>query len=627
MPSSESRTVNEDDNISDHMATETNPVKVNKMSSATNKSTHRTRNPTTTATTRTTSRSVGLGSSTSRNRSTDSSHSGPLPSSQSTVERTKPVSSSGTTDVVRNGHQERSLQDDTATVPQTAATLAELQRRLDKAEAAAKRYQRQAQSLQQQLDEVKTDKLNDDNQQDLRNDTARVKQLKLEQDQATQNHKSELKEAVADTKRAETKEPELLNTVSRLEAQLALASNATPKHGSSDVSISSTSAHAESEAHILSLQNQLSLVQTKLAEKEHDSEQVRSLENAIIEIKLANTKLMDENESLQMFIDSGCMGATTDYSQKPTELPFSSFASEIGILSTSNDAQLQSELSTLRDQNKALTQYLNNIVTRILQHGELDGILDKDPDLLKGSELLLAAPEVKAAAPSTVMGQGAAAFTGVLQRTRSMMSTTGRTPSKPPVGQRAETIGGISRTANEHPDTAPRIPLNVRAGQRPLSIVPRRGTSDSAATASCSSTLRGRSPSSKILLSPDIMSPQSMSLPSSNRPPSGTRHASNSTVPTISESEESNTIHDVSKRDSKLSSGRNSIASVDSSPPHSTTSSAGEKISGAIMMGSKPRPLRLVREAAEQDEASRKLANRSSWIGWFNKGPGEKPGP
>lgn len=39
------------------------------------------------------------------------------------------------------------------------------------------------------------------------------------------------------------------------------------------------------------------------------------------------------------------------------------------------------------------------------------------------------------------------------------------------------------------------------------------------------------------------------------------------------------------------------------------------------MMGSKPRPLRLVQESAAQDEkkAGSNL-NRGSWFGWMNKG-------
>jgi hypothetical protein len=35
------------------------------------------------------------------------------------------------------------------------------------------------------------------------------------------------------------------------------------------------------------------------------------------------------------------------------------------------------------------------------------------------------------------------------------------------------------------------------------------------------------------------------------------------------------------------------------------------------MMGSKPRPLRLVQESNKDDERARKQANRGSWFGWM----------
>lgn len=37
-------------------------------------------------------------------------------------------------------------------------------------------------------------------------------------------------------------------------------------------------------------------------------------------------------------------------------------------------------------------------------------------------------------------------------------------------------------------------------------------------------------------------------------------------------------------------------------------------------MGSKPRPLRLVQEAKDEDAAKKSAANRGSWFGWMNKG-------
>ena len=70
-------------------------------------------------------------------------------------------------------------------------------------------------------------------------------------------------------------------------------------------------------------------------------------------------------------------------------------------------------------------------------------------------------------------------------------------------------------------------------------------------------------------------------------------------------------------------------ASNPSSPPRSVTSSGDRESraggSGAVMMGSKMRPLRLVKEAETQDDAAKKQANRGSWFGWMNKGASANP--
>ena len=61
------------------------------------------------------------------------------------------------------------------------------------------------------------------------------------------------------------------------------------------------------------------------------------------------------------------------------------------------------------------------------------------------------------------------------------------------------------------------------------------------------------------------------------------------------------------------------VSSNPSSPPRSTTSSGdreshagGSAQGGSIMMGSKPRPLRLMQESSKEDERARKQANRGS---------------
>lgn len=82
-------------------------------------------------------------------------------------------------------------------------------------------------------------------------------------------------------------------------------------------------------------------------------------------------------------------------------------------------------------------------------------------------------------------------------------------------------------------------------------------------------------------------------------------------------------------------SSRNSVAS-DNSLGHDRSSvtdassvqvnnapGPGPAIPGAVMKQNQMRPLRLVNQVKDEDEAQKK-ANRGSWMGWFNRGAGEQ---
>ena len=62
-----------------------------------------------------------------------------------------------------------------------------------------------------------------------------------------------------------------------------------------------------------------------------------------------------------------------------------------------------------------------------------------------------------------------------------------------------------------------------------------------------------------------------------------------------------------------------SASTSTSSPPRS--SSGMTNYTGAVTTQNKLRPLRLVQEASEEEEAARKKANRSSWMSWFSRNP------
>ena len=471
------------------------------------------------------------------------------------------------------------------------------------------------------------------------------------------------------------------------------------------------------------LRLELAEAQIKLVELENKGGgHVQLLEKDMYELKIQNARLMEENESFQLLLSektlNGDFTATSPAdmlrapsnqdSRPPSRNPDSrqtgaSLADELdsqdetGSIETTpaepgsavpetKERRLQSEVNSLKDQNKALTLYINNIISRLLQHEQFEQILDKTPDLMAGpgaiSRKFAAAPapdmekelppppppkdERSASAPAPAGGVAAVAAEegqqSLLQRAGSVLRGRGARPPRPssqmiqPAPQVEQHQPRVEEpTVHENPETAPQIPLgrsrSTRGGQAGGH---KRSNSDWPAASVVTNMYKGPTPSASGPMSPGLGSPTGRSSPffplgAGGRAPSG------SSVPTISEIETNKENQPQSQsRDSQVPSeprsNRNSVisnpadrplelepgfredvSSNPSSPPRSTTSSSETRESrvpagGAIMMGSKPRPLRLVQEA-QDDEKAKKAANRGSWFGWMNKGlPGATGG-
>jgi len=376
---------------------------------------------------------------------------------------------------------------------------------------------------------------------------------------------------------------------------------------------------------IESLRLELAEAQIKMVELENmGGGRMQDLERTLMETKMTNARLMEDNESFQLLLSektlSGDLTSTSFLrSTSPVEVRVdkqSSLADELEGVSESEDEnykKFQTEISSLKDQNKALTTYINTIITRLLQHSEFEAILDNNPSLMAGAGG--APPPPSRDMPPPPLEKDDSGAGGFLSRTKSILGA--RTSRPRPQSVIMTKSDSQVPTAHEDPSTAPRIPITSRNQQRSISGSHQRATSEWNSAANVNNMYRGPSPHGTGPLSPRITSPrESFSLAPSARP-SASRMPSVTSIPTINESEKS--LHRAN-RDSKISSGRNSVASDNSnpsSPPRSTVSGA-EKGPGAVMMGSKPRPLRLVQNAAE-DEAAKKAANRQSWYGWFNK--------
>lgn len=437
---------------------------------------------------------------------------------------------------------------------------------------------------------------------------------------------------------------------------------------------------------IESLRLELAEAQIRLVEVENrGGGSLQALEREILDLKVVNGRLMEENESFQLLLSEKTLNGefgqsdllrapTSDVrppSRSPTVQAGTSLADELeghddvgSEAGGENERRLQTEVTSLRDQNKALTLYINNIVSRLLQHEQFEQILDKTPDLMAGlggpkppadtDKELPPPPPPKDEVPAEESSQGGAA--GLLQRAKSVMGGKPKRPQSTVI--QPDQIPKVDEPkVNEDPQTAPRIPL----GRNPSTRGHKRGNSDWPAASVVTSMYKGPSPGLQGPTSPGLSSPtsgRSSFFGAATALGAGSRQVSGSTVPTtISETSNDKDSNDKStNRDSKSSdlsdpdrTNRNSLASTTaiaptditnrpgsqsetldvssnpSSPPRSTTSSGDRdaRQGGAIMMGSKPRPLRLV-QGAQEDDKAKKAANRGSWFGWMNKG-GDAP--
>lgn len=383
---------------------------------------------------------------------------------------------------------------------------------------------------------------------------------------------------------------------------------------------------------IESLRLELAESQIKLVEMENKGGGLQQeLERELLEARMANARLMEDNESYQLLLSEKTLNG--DFSkgdflhETPSALPHNvsgSLADELESVGEGNNAEtrkLEAELKTLKDQNKALTLYIERIIGRLLQHEGFEHILDKNDGPLAGATTSKTDKELPPPPPEKDEPS-------LLQRAKSviMPGQTGRPQPQPQPQPKPRPVSMMPPptfvpSAHENPDTAPSIPLSrsqsVRTGHR-------RSRSDqigdpAMAAAVVGQMYRGpsgtRSPSG-VPLSPTTMGPGSRQSGffSSYMSSSNARAPSQSSQPDRKRLSSSDSVSsDVNAEVSSLGA---------TSTPPSRSSSSMNNYTGAVMTQNRLRPLRLVREnqePSEEDETANKRANRASWMGWFNR--------
>lgn len=401
---------------------------------------------------------------------------------------------------------------------------------------------------------------------------------------------------------------------------------------------------------IESLRLELAEAHIKLVETENmGGDQMQVLEKTLLETRMVNARLMEDNESFQLLLGEKTLNGDftkTDCMQEPSAhggpSGLESLAEELESASdggSDNHRRLEAETRSLKDQNKALTLYIESILSRLLQHKDFETLLEKTPDLISGPpkpspayRSTTANTEKELPPPPTE--RDGEALPSLLQRARSVVAGPSRPNVRSKPGNPMPPPGAPqAATTNEDPSTAPSVPLVRSQSVRRSSH--RRSQSDMAhAAPAINQMYRGSSSTgsggaitpgiSPVATTPrnSFFAPAAMT----SRPAAAARGPSGSRAPSDRVGSSSNsTLSDHSGELDAPSPPRNNAAST--------------SYAGAVMTQNKLRPLRLVQENREMDggasgvaqrvkdeeEAARRKTNRGSWMGWFNRGAQEGP--
>lgn len=328
---------------------------------------------------------------------------------------------------------------------------------------------------------------------------------------------------------------------------------------------------------------------------------------------MANARLMEDNESYQLLLQEKTLNGDfgkDDFSYMrgnqanedalaalEGKSAGASLADELsdateGEEQSEHVRRLEAEVRAGKDQNKALTLYINRIIERLLQHQDFEHILDQTDSTAK--------PNTDKDLPAPPQASGSS----VLQRAKSMaIGTNGPAPGRPK--PRPMSVMPAAHSAHSNPDTAPSIPIGLGRSQSTRRTRPMSEQFTGAAASVVNQMYKG--PDGP--LSPTLRSSRDFfSTPQRERNASGATAASvPGNFPGSMRSETSSVSGDSS---SMVTGDKDTVSSTpNQSPPRE------KRVTQTFAAGNKPRPLRLVQENNEAQAAANK---RQSWIGgWF----------
>ncbi|OJD19689.1 hypothetical protein ACJ73_08624 [Blastomyces percursus] len=567
---------------------------------------------------------------------------------------------------------------DDDTRAQNAALIDELKEQVQKAETVSDQYRKQLGVLQLRLDEAVSEQGRLEEQAHEKDSAlsalqGEVRELTRQIRDLEQAHETE-RVAMANEKEQQAKrEEDLESTIQRLKETLAQKEFRINVENERNVSRSPSfrnraSADLENgqfapssqlqrspsrnnsklilqkDKLIESLRLELAEAQIKLVEMENlGGGRQHDLERELLEARMANARLMEDNESYQLLLSEKTLNgdfSKGDFMHENTQenqqasSGLGSLADELESVGEAGDTdsrrRLETELKSLKDQNKALSLYIERIIGRLLQAEGFEYILDKNDTNPSNLVHKTANTDKDLPPPPPPSDKVEGTGTSFLQRAKSVVSGQATRPKPKPRPISNLTQSPIHEpqpeahpTVNENPDTAPSIPLSR---SRTMHRRTRSDQADGTAAAVVGQMYRGSSSNGPLSpgISPTLSSGQEVFFNSSV----ASKRAS---VPVGSIS--SRTYDRGLNSTPSVSSDRSGeVGSTEGTSSPQRSSPGMNNYTGAVMTQNKLRPLRLVQENKEleggdqADEDTRKKANRGSWISWFNR-PGQTDPP
>ncbi|KAM0333157.1 hypothetical protein ACHAQA_001817 [Verticillium albo-atrum] len=535
------------------------------------------------------------------------------------------------------------------------AQLDDLKERLSKAEISAEQYRKQAEVLQTRLDEAleESAKLeekvheNEEQAETLRNEKRDAARQMREMEAIYEAERSSMNKEKEDMS---NREEEMQMVIQRLKDSLAQRTNndvddvrpsrqphspsveggfAPPSSLNRSDSRNNSKLLLQKDKLIESLRLELAEAQIKLVESENSGGgRLHEVEKLLMEARMANARLMEDNESYQLLLqektlngdfnksDFSYMGSSSANQDALNALEGrgggTSLADELSdAAGTDNDSEthrrLEGELKASKDQNKALTLYINKIIERLLQHQDFEHILDQS-----GSDFKLpGAANVDKELPPPPSDKGAVA-PSFLQRAKSMAVGNGKPRPRP-----MSVMPTTGYSAHEDPETAPRIPI----GNMTRSASTRRtGRPVSEQYTGAASLVNQMYRGADGPVSPGLGNPrhsQSFFATASN---SGTNPNAAARAP--SQQSSAGNFPGMRSETSSMSGDSASVingsasAGDVSTPPSQSSPPRSHHEKSTTFAGNKPRPLRLVQEAEAKTETANNSNKRASWMGW-----------